>query len=203
MVPAVTTTAGVGIDRGVALLDGAGRIANLLGAPAGGVLIGVLGPANVVALDAVSLAVAAVLLLSLVPRSAGATTERTGDEPDGGLDVDTAGHLTQLGEGFRCVARQRLLRSIAEMVAFTNFADAAMSGLLLLLWAPTPLRGHQPARGGRRRLRSGRGRRNRADRRPRRPPAAAVDLRGQLRRRRGPALVVLALPSPLWAVLAV
>ena len=138
MVPAVTATAGVGIDRGVALLDGASRTATLLGAPAGGVLIGVLGAANVVALDAASFAVAAVLFL-LIPRSAGTTTDpavdaRT-DPADPAGDPDTAGYLTQLRDGFRYVAHQRLLRSIAGMVAFTNFADAAMSGLLLLLWA--------------------------------------------------------------------
>lgn len=135
MVPAVTATAGVGIDRGVALLDGASRTATLLGAPAGGILIGVLGAANVVAVDAASFAVAAVLVVGFIPRSAGDTTDASTDPAEPGSDGAAAGYLSQLREGFRYVAHQRLLRSIAGMVAFTNFADAAMSGLLLLLWA--------------------------------------------------------------------
>lgn len=136
MVPAVTASAGMGIDRGVALSEGASRTATLLGAPAGGILIGVLGAANVVAVDAASFTVAAALVVAFVPRSAGATTAASTTEPAGEEpDAHPAGYLTQLREGFRYVARQRLLRSIAGMVAFTNFADAAMSGLLLILWA--------------------------------------------------------------------
>lgn len=133
MVPAVTAAADVGIDRGVALLEGASRIATLLGAPAGGVLIGILGAPNVVALDAASFAGAAALLLGFVPRSAGATTnpESAGEASN----QSTASYMIQLRQGFRYVLRQPLLRSIAGMILFTNFADAAMSGLLLLLWA--------------------------------------------------------------------
>jgi MFS family permease len=121
LLPAVTERAGMGIDRATALLDGGGRLATMLAAPAAGVLIGMIGAANVVALDAASFLVAA-LLLNLVPASAGLT----GSDP--------AGYVSQLRESFRFVRRHSLLRSIAGMVLFTNFADAAMSGLFILLW---------------------------------------------------------------------
>lgn len=121
LLPAVTERAGMSIDRSAALFDGGSRLANLLGAPAAGLLIGVIGAANVVALDAGSF-LAAALLLSLVPVSAG----RTGSDP--------AGYRNQLRESFTFVRKHPLLRSIAGMVLFTNFADAAMSGLFLLLW---------------------------------------------------------------------
>jgi len=52
-----------------------------------------------------------------------------------GSDAGASGYLAQLREGFGFLRRHPLLRSIAGMVFFTNLADAAMSGLLLLLWA--------------------------------------------------------------------
>lgn len=201
MLPAVTADAGMGIDRGAALLDGASRTASLLGAPAGGILIGLLGAANVVALDAATFAVAAVLLLVLVPGSAGITTD---PEPGGHrLEEDTTSYLAQLRDGFHYVLHQRLLRSIAGMILFTNFADAAMSGLLLLLWAQ-----HRYGNTGRlgiviavmaggavvgSALVAARGAHL-----PRRWTfAVSFALAG------APRFVILALPTPFWAVLAV
>ncbi|HST47666.1 MFS transporter [Jatrophihabitans sp.] len=122
LLPPVAERAGISIDRATALSEGALRLAGLLGAPAAGVLITVIGPANVVAFDAASFLACAALLL-LVPVGAG-LTERNG-----------LGYLRQLSEGFGFVRRHPLLRSISGMVLFTNLADAAMSGVLLLLWA--------------------------------------------------------------------
>ncbi len=205
MVPAVTATAGVDIDRGVALVDGAARTATLLGAPAGGILIGVLGAANVVAVDAASFAAGAVLLLACVPRSAGATTDPTTAADPGGhrLEAATAGYLTQLRDGFRYVAHHRLLRSIATMVAFTAFADAAMSGLLLLLWAQqrygtTSRLGVVVAVFGAGAVAGTAVVAAHGTRLPRRWTfAVAFAVVG------APRFVVLALPAPLWTVLAV
>ena len=122
MLPPVAERAGIGIDRATALFEGAERLASLLGAPAAGLLIAVIGPANVVAFDAASFLVCAALLI-LVPVDAG-RTERDG-----------LGYRRQLSDGFAFVRKHPLLRSISGMVLFTNLADVAMSGLLLLLWA--------------------------------------------------------------------
>jgi MFS family permease len=121
MLPPVAERAGIGIDRATALSEGAQRLASLLGAPAAGVLITAIGPANVVAFDAASFLICAALLL-LVPVDAG-HTERDG-----------LGYRRQLSDGFAFVRRHPLLRSISGMVLVTNLADTAMSGLLLLLW---------------------------------------------------------------------
>ncbi|MDQ1742726.1 MAG: hypothetical protein QOE23_1065 [Pseudonocardiales bacterium] len=122
MLPPVAERAGIGIDRATALSEGASRLASLLGAPAAGVLITVIGAADVVAFDAASFLLCAALL-TLVPVEAG-LTERDG-----------LGYRRQLSDGLAFVRRHPLLRSISGMVLFTNLADAAMSGLLLLLWA--------------------------------------------------------------------
>jgi len=122
LLPAVTAQAGMSIDRATALIEGSSRLGVLTGAPLAGLLIGTIGASNVVAVDAISFAVAAALLL-LVPVDAGHT----------GL-VSPLGYRAQLGESFAFVRRHPLLRSIAVMVLFTNLADAAMSGLFVLLW---------------------------------------------------------------------
>lgn len=130
LLPAVASAAQVPIQRAAALFDGAGRTASLLGAPIGGVLIAVLGAANVVAIDAASFVVAAVLLVALVPASAG----RTGGE-EAPAEGDAVTYRGRLREGIAYLWQHRLLRSIAGMVLFTNLVDAAVSGLLLLVWA--------------------------------------------------------------------
>lgn len=122
LIPGVTEPAGVSIDRATALFDGASRAAGLVGVPLAGVLIGTLGAANVVAIDALTFAIAAALL-AFVPVDAGDTGA-----------IDELGYLDRLGQGFSFVRKHPLLRSIAGMVLFTNFADAAMSGLFVLLW---------------------------------------------------------------------
>jgi MFS family permease len=121
MLPPVAERAGIGIDRATALSEGTLRLAGLLGAPAAGLLITAIGPANVVAFDAVSF-LACAGLLTLVPVDAG-LTERS-----------DLGYRRQLSDGFAFVRKHPLLRSISGMVLFTNMADAAMSGVLLLLW---------------------------------------------------------------------
>lgn len=123
LVPSVTELAGTSIDRATALFDGGSRTAGLVGVPLAGLLISALGAANVVVIDAVTFAVAAALLV-VVPVDAGDTGE-----------LDEVGYLNQLIASFTFVRKQPLLRSIAGMVLFTNFADAAMSGLFVLLWA--------------------------------------------------------------------
>lgn len=122
MLPPVAERAGISIDRATALSEGCLRLAGLLGAPAAGVLIAAIGPANVVAFDAASFLACAALLLA-VPVKAGIT------------ESSTQGYLRQLADGLSFVRRHPLLRSISGMVLFTNLADAAMSGVLLLLWA--------------------------------------------------------------------
>jgi MFS family permease len=121
LLPPVAERAGIGIDRATALSEGTRRVAGLLGAPAAGVLITAIGPVNVVAFDAASF-LACAALLTWVPVTAG-LTER-----------NDLGYLRQLRNGFAFVRKHPLLRSISGMVLFTNLADAAMSGVLLLLW---------------------------------------------------------------------
>jgi MFS family permease len=192
LVPVAADRAGAPIERAAGLVDGAERLASVLGAVAAGGLIAVVGAADVVLIDAISFAAGAVLLL-LVPAA------RAEETPESGLRA----YLRDLREGLRFTRTHPLTRSIAVMLVVTNFADAAVSGLLLLVWARTtgvgsPGLGVVVAAFG----------------------AAAVvgaalftALGPRLPRRRtfawsflvagAPRLLVLALPLPFWAVVAV
>lgn len=127
LLPGVAAAGRIPIDRAVGALDGAQRAAGLLGAPLGAALVGLIGSPAVVALDAGTFGVAAALVGLAVPRAAGVT--RPADDNAG------AGYLTELRVGLVYLVRDRLLRSIAGMVLVTNLVDAAISGLLLLVWA--------------------------------------------------------------------
>lgn len=127
LLPGVAEQGAVPIDRATGLVDGAQRAASLLGAPLGAALIAVIGASSVVALDAATFAVAAVLFAVAVPRTAGVTRVPA--------QQTEQGYLAELREGLTYLVRDRLLRSIAGMVLLTNLVDAALSGLLLIVWA--------------------------------------------------------------------
>ena len=127
LLPGVAEQGAVPIDRATGLVDGVQRAASLLGAPVGAALIAVIGASSVVALDAATFAMAAGLFAAAVPREAGVT----GDP----AEHSESTYLAQLAAGLAYLVRDRLLRSIAGMVLLTNFVDAALSGLLLVVWA--------------------------------------------------------------------
>lgn len=124
LLPDLVKTAGTTLERGTSLHDGVSRAASMLGAPLAGVLIALLGPANVLILDAATFAVSALLMRAFVPapppRDAEAATER---------------YLAQLREGFGFVWRTPLVRAMVVMVLITNMLDAAMGGVLMPVYA--------------------------------------------------------------------
>jgi MFS family permease len=110
-----------------ALLQGAQRITLFLGPALAGVLIAAFGAANVLLLDAVSFALAFVLVATLVP-GVGRI----------GLDEESRG----LAAGFRFLARDRLLRpwSVAVVVGDVGWVVlfAAMPVLVLARFGDDP-----------------------------------------------------------------
>jgi MFS family permease len=124
LLPDLVKTAGTTLERGTSLHDGVSRAASMLGAPLAGVLIALLGPANVLILDAATFALSALLMRAFVPapppRAAEAATER---------------YVAQLREGFGFVWRTPLVRAMVVMVLITNMLDAAMGGVLMPVYA--------------------------------------------------------------------
>lgn len=124
MLPELVERAGTTLERSTSLFDGVFRAGNMLGAPLAGVLIAVLGPANVLIVDAATFAVSALLVRAFVP----APAARTHEEAPGG-------YLTQLREGYAFLWRAPLIRAIVVMVLVTNMLDAAMGGVLMPVYA--------------------------------------------------------------------
>jgi MFS family permease len=86
------------------------RSSRLLGAPLAGVLIAVLGPANVLWANAATFGVSALLVALAVPYQPGLNNDEK--------------YVAQLREGFLFLLRSPLLRAVTFTVTITNFLDA-------------------------------------------------------------------------------
>ncbi len=123
LLPDVVDEAQIRLERATGMSGTIERLASTVGPAAAGALVAVLGPVTAIVLDAASFLAAAVILAATAPRR-----HRHGDEPD-------EGYLRQLLEGVTFLRRERLLRAMVGMVSLTNLLDAAMSGVLLPVWA--------------------------------------------------------------------
>jgi MFS family permease len=128
MAPAAAVHAATPVERVLGLEDGINRAASVIGPLGAAALVTLVGAPAALIIDAVSFAVALVVIATGVPGSFGkATQSETGD-------VDH-GYLQRLREGARFVRQDGLLKAIIGMVATTNLLDAALSGVLLAVWA--------------------------------------------------------------------
>ena len=124
LLPDLVKLAGTTLERGTSLHDGVSRAANMVGAPLSGVLIALLGPANVLILDAATFAVSALLMRAFVPAP-----------PPRDEDAAAERYFAQLREGFAFLWRTPLVRAVVLMVLITNMLDAAMGGVLMPVYA--------------------------------------------------------------------
>lgn len=133
LLPAAAATAGVPLERAAAWFDAAERASRLLGAPAAGLLVASLGALDALAIDAASFAVAAALVLALVPRPTSPRRAPTSPEADRGPQAASpaGGYWRELGQGISFLAREPLLRAVVVMVMVTNFFDATKVTVLL------------------------------------------------------------------------
>jgi MFS family permease len=132
LVPVTAEAGGVASERAVGLFSGAHRAAMLAGMPLAGVLIAVIGAAQVVLIDGISFAVAVVVVATAVP-AATAPTEQRAEQP--AEPAKLRGYLVDLAEGLRFLRGDRLLLGIVTMVAATNLLDEALTSVLLPVWA--------------------------------------------------------------------
>lgn len=114
--------AGVPLERATGLSGTVERLADTAGPALAGVIVAALGPLPALAIDAGSFAVAAVLI--------GFTCSRD-RQPDAGDQP----YLTRLRAGMGFLHREPLLRAIVGVVAVTNLVDAALTSVLLPVWA--------------------------------------------------------------------
>jgi len=129
LVPATADLGNIPLERAAGLNAGANRAALLLGAPLAGVLVTLFGPPAVVAIDAGTFAVAAVIAAIWVRLPA--ATPSTVEPPAGS---GARRYLRELGEGLRFVRGDRVLLGIMTMVAVTNLLDQGLSEVMVPVW---------------------------------------------------------------------
>ncbi|QDY11706.1 MFS transporter [Micromonospora sp. HM134] len=132
LLPEAATAAGVPLERAVGWYEATERGARLVGAPVAGLLVTALGALPVLAVDAATFAVSALVVALLVPRSL-RPAESTG--PTGG------GYWRDFAVGVRFLTREPLLRAVVLLVLVTNFFDATKSNVLLPVVADRDLGG--------------------------------------------------------------
>ncbi|WBC08063.1 MFS transporter [Micromonospora sp. WMMA1947] len=133
LLPEAAAAAGVPIERAVGWAEATSRGARMIGAPVAGLLVGVLGALPVLAVDAVTFAVSALVVALLVPRRLSPSGEES--EPEAG------GYWQQFAAGLRFLVREPLLRAMVLLVLVTNLFDAAKSQVLLPVVADRELGG--------------------------------------------------------------
>jgi MFS family permease len=118
LLPELAEQAGMPIERVTSLTHVIERGARLVGAPLAGFLIGVMGTANVLWLDAASFFVSAAIigLAVSVPK----LVKKEGQ---------TGKYFDELRDGLRFIAHDSLILSIVVMVMLTNFLDAIFGGV--------------------------------------------------------------------------
>jgi MFS family permease len=138
LVPRTASFGGIPNERAAGLNSVAQRTGMLAGLPLAGVLIAAAGAPTVVLVDAVTFAVAALLVAAAVSPAA---TRADDDASDAQLTV--RGYLSRLGDGMRFIRADRLIAGIALMVAVANLLDQALDSVFVPVWVHTRL--HQPS----------------------------------------------------------
>lgn len=119
LLPELAEQAGMPIERATSLTHVIERGARLVGAPLAGFLIGLIGTANVLWLDALSFIVSAAIIGLAIPAARIAEKEEK-----------QARYFDELRDGLRFIARDSLILAIVVMVMLTNFLDAIFSGVV-------------------------------------------------------------------------
>ncbi len=132
MLPSVIAYVGTPTERATGLAGAVERGASTIGAAVAAVLIGLLGSAGALVIDAASFAIALGVL---------AATTRGIGSPESRTSESATTYVEDLREGWRFMRDDFVLMGIGVMVALTNLLDQAFSSVLLPVWAHDSGRG--------------------------------------------------------------
>jgi MFS family permease len=124
LVPDLAELAGMPLERATAINQMIERGSRLVGAPLGGLLIGFLGQANALWIDAFTFLVSALLVSVLVKQV---------KKPVSAVKAE-GNYWREMAAGINYLAKDRLLLMIALVVMITNFLDAGFSGVVLPIY---------------------------------------------------------------------
>lgn len=128
MVPELSQEGEVPLERANALTQVMERLAVMVGPLMGGVLIGTIGAANVLWVNAGTFLISSLLIGFGVP-------SRLVPRPQPSVEGYLAGYVRDLREGVQFVRRERLLFVMIAVITFTNFLESPTSSVLLPAYA--------------------------------------------------------------------
>ncbi|WP_329160191.1 MFS transporter [Streptomyces anulatus] len=131
MVPEAAERAGTPLERAMGLSGVIERLASTIGPAAGGVLVALLGPMTGLVVNAGCFVLGSVIVAVALPRGTG----RPAVAPSAPADGEEAGYWRRFGEGLTFLRHEPLLLAVIVMVGITNLLDAAMTTLLVPVWA--------------------------------------------------------------------
>lgn len=131
MVPELAGLAQMRIERAASASDGVNRLARFIGAPLAGVLIAVIGPGNLLWIDAATFAFSALVIGRNVP----AALFPPGPHAAAADAPAARGYRRGLREGLAFILRDPVLLWPTLVVLVTNLLDAGNSGVLLPAFA--------------------------------------------------------------------
>jgi predicted MFS family arabinose efflux permease len=128
LVPELAERGGVPLERANAWLVGTEHLGYVLGAPAAGALVALLGPANALWIDAASFVLSALLVAALVPAARPLVEARRG-------------YLGDLLDGLRFLAREPVVRALLLLSAIGNLLISPLTPVFLPVYAREELGG--------------------------------------------------------------
>ncbi|MET8116975.1 MFS transporter [Streptomyces prasinus] len=131
MVPEAAERGRVPLERATGLSGVIERLASTVGLAIGGSLVALLGPLTALAVNAGCFALGSVIITLALPRGMG----RTAEEAPSPAGKTEPGYWRRFGEGFTFLRGEPLLLTVIVMVGITNLLDAAITSVLLPVWA--------------------------------------------------------------------
>jgi MFS family permease len=125
LIPDLAGRAGMPVERANSALQAIESSSDLLGPPLAGVLIALLGPSNVLFLDAATFALSATMIAGGVPRPVLIPAEK----------APIGGYFANLLEGLHFIRGEQLILSIVIVAVITNFLDSPIFLVILPVYA--------------------------------------------------------------------
>ena len=120
LIPELAELAGIDLEKAASYSQIVERSSRLIGAPLAGLLIGVMGSANVLWLNAASFIVSALLVAALVP-----AIQLKEEEEEGGT------YWQEIVQGWQFIRRDALILTLILVVMGTNALDMAFGAVIL------------------------------------------------------------------------
>lgn len=131
LVPLLAKDSGVRLERATGLFGAIERGSGLVAPGIAALMITLFEPTGAVAVNAACIALAALIASAFIQRD----VDHGAKPADGASEEPTSSYFASLVEGFRFLARDRVLLTLTLMVAVTNLFDIAKVAVLLPVWA--------------------------------------------------------------------